>query len=255
MKTWMVTGCHDRRWLDNVVANYARQTRVDKHLIIVENGGGIGAALDCVALPGVVVLQSEPGPAQPLNAALAWLREHASPADWFCKADSDDYYGPGYLESIQPAIDEGLDYAGRSSLYIRTTEDRLWYVEGKPAHVFHGPTIAARIGSALDFPLVRDWGEDAEWCLVMQRAGKSCVTLPPEHVCYQRHAGHAHTWPVSDLELRGAWPVEFIDLGPFDARVVDGTIPRPPGTSLGVEPLSPETFMPFRVLREQLGVS
>jgi len=131
MKTWMVTGCHDRRWLDNVVANYARQTRVDKHLIIVENGGGIGAALDCVALPGVVVLQSEPGPAQPLNAALAWLREHASPADWFCKADSDDYYGPGYLESIQPAIDEGLDYAGRSSLYIRTTEDRLWYVEGK----------------------------------------------------------------------------------------------------------------------------
>jgi len=251
---WMTSGLHERRWLDNVVTNYARQTHTDKRLIIVSNGKDLGCAADCIGLPGVVVLQSESGPAQPLNAALAWLREHANPNDWFCKCDADDYYGSGYLDSIRPAIEAGADYAGRSSLYIRTTEGRLWFVEGKPdAHVVHGPTIAARIATALDFPIANGWGEDTDWCLAMRRAGKSCVTLPPEHFCYQRHAGHAHTWPVSDLELRGAWDVEFIDLGPFDADVVNGIKPRPLGMSLGVEPMSPETFMPFRVLREQLG--
>lgn len=256
MITWMVTGLHQPGWLANAVANYARQTHAGKRLIIVENGKGLGAAADCVGLPGVVVLQSESGPAQPLNAALSWLREHASPDDWFCKADSDDAYFPAYLDSILEAVEAGADYAGRSSLYIRTTDNRLWYVEGKQdAYVFHGPTIAARIGSALDFPEVKDWAEDAEWCLAMHRAGESCVALPPEHVCYQRHAGHAHTWPVSDLELRGAWDVEFFDLGPFDADVVNGTKPRPLGVSLGVEPMRPETFMPFRILREQMGLA
>jgi hypothetical protein len=251
---WMVSGAHNPGWLDNVVTNYARQTRTDKRLIIVENGNGLGCATDCVGLPGVVVLQSEPGPAQPLNAALAWLRVNASPDDWFCKCDADDYYGPRYLESIEVAVAAGVDYAGRSSLYIRTTENRLWYVEGKPdVHVFHGPTLAARIGSAVEFPVVKDWGEDAEWCLAMHQAGKSCVTLPPEHCCYQRHADTAHAWPVSDLELRGAWDVEFFDLGPFDVDVVNGTKSRPLGMSLGVEPMSPDTFMPIRVLREKLG--
>jgi len=71
---WMITGLHEHRWLNSVVSNYARQTHASKGLVIVENGKGLGCAADCVGLPGVVVLQSEPGPAQPLNVALDWLR-------------------------------------------------------------------------------------------------------------------------------------------------------------------------------------
>lgn len=250
---WMISGLHHQRWLENVVGNFARQTCSNKRLIIVENGNGSGCAADCVGLAGVTVLESEPGPAQPLNAALTWLRAHASPDDWFCKCDADDYYGPGYLDSLRPAIEAGADYCGRSGLFIRTSEGRLWFVEGKSdAHVFHGPTIAGRIGAALDFPIVRDWGEDSEWCQAMYRAGKSCVALPPEHVCYQRHAKNVHTWPVTDDELRGAWDVEFIDLGPFDADVVNGLKPRPCGMSLGVAEMSAENCMPLRVLRERM---
>jgi glycosyltransferase involved in cell wall biosynthesis len=245
----MVTGLHDRRWLDNVVANYALQTHANKRLIIVENGKGLGYAADCVGLPGVVVLQSEPGPAQPLNVALEWMRANASPYDWFCKCDADDYYGPKYLESLRPAIESGADYAGRSSLYIRTTEGRLWYVEWESyGHLFHGPTLTARVSSALDFPVVKDWGEDEGWCQAMHRAGRLPFTVPPEGFCYQRWADYEHTWPCADYEIRTSWNSPFVDLGIFDAEIVNGTKSRPIGLNLGIAELTADTFMPFRIL-------
>lgn len=246
MTLWMVTGLHDERWSMNVTANYARQTYEQKRLIIVENGGASAAGF--VGLPGVVVLASERGPAQPLNVALEWLRENAATDDWFAKCDADDYYGPGYLASMS-RID--ADYCGRASLYIRNTEGRLWYVEGEAGgHLFHGPTLAAPIRSALDFPITPDWGEDAAWCRAMHEAGRTAGTVAPEGFCYQRWPTYRHTWPCTDLELRTSWEAEFIDLGPIDYDIVNGVRPRPRGTSLGVAELTSDNFMPFRQLRE-----
>lgn len=246
---WMVTGLHDRRWLENVLANYARQTRADKRLIIVENGKGLGCAADCV-----VVLQSEPGPAQPLNAALAWLREHASPDDWFCKCDADDYYGPKYLESIQSAIEAGADYAGRCDLYIRTMAGHLWYQEqglrGFCNGIANGPTLAARVGTALDFPIVEPWGEDTAWIQIMQQAGRRFYSLPPEGMAYQRWSNNEHTWPCTDDELIEGCTVPTFDLGPWNADIVNGTVPRLQGTLL--EPVPFTGGMPLRILRESL---
>jgi hypothetical protein len=85
----------------------------------------------------------------------------------------------------------------------------------------------------------------------MHHEGRTCQALAPESLCYQRH-GIGHAWPVTDLELRGAWDVEFRDLGVFDTRIVDGVIPRPEGESLGVMPFDLDNFMPARLLREQL---
>jgi len=249
---WMVTGLHNPRWLPNILANYERQTHPSKGLIIVENGAGIGATHPERGDRVSVILRSDPGPAQPLNAALAWLRSHAKADDWFCKADSDDYYGPGYLSSLLPAIKSGAAYCGRASLYIRTTEDRLWYVEGEPnAHLFHGPTLAGRVSSALDFPVVTDWGEDEAWCKAMYRDGRMPFTLPPEHFCYQRWADYEHTWPCTDYEIRTSWDAPFLDLGPFDPEIVNGSKPRPSGFDIGVAELTPETFMPFRILQQR----
>jgi glycosyltransferase involved in cell wall biosynthesis len=219
---WMVTGLHDPRWLPNILDNYERQTYLDKGLILVENGPGVGVA-EVARLPsGVVVLKSESGPAQPLNVGLQWLRSH-SPSDWFCKCDSDDYYGPGYLSSLLPAIKSGADYCGRASLFIRTTEDRLWYVEGEPnAHLFHGPTLAGRVSSALDFPVVKDWGEDEGWCQAMYRNGRMPFTVHPEHFCYQRWPDYTHTWPCTDYEIRTSWNSPFVDLGIFDVEIEIG---------------------------------
>ena len=264
MTIWMISGLHDSRWLENIVDNYARQTYEEKNLVLIENGNGLGRAADDARLvggddshdrvEGVVVMQSGPGPAQPLNAALLWLRTHAAPNDWFAKCDSDDYYGPEYLNSITRAIEAGADYAGRSSLYIRTTDNRLWYVEGNPdAYVFHGPTIAGKITSSCDFPVVNDWGEDAEWCLQMRAAGRVPCVLPAEGVCYQRWGNYCHTWPCTDFEIRTSWSATFHDLGEFDRDVVDGKKLKPLGVTLEAPEFSVENSMAVRVLMEKLG--
>ena len=251
MTIWMVTGLHDARWLTNTVANFERQTYAKKRLIVVENGPGAGCSRN---LPvGTIVLTSEPGPAHPLNASLAWLRANASPDDWFCKCDSDDYYGPGYLDSFAQAATSGADYAGRASLYIRTTEGRLWYVEGEAnGDLFHGPTLVARISTALDFPVVERWGEDERWCRLMRDAGMRPCTIAPENFCYQRWSSYDHTWPCTDHELRTSWDAPFIDLGDVNLDVVNGVIPRPAGKELPVPSISVHDLMPVRVLKEEM---
>ena len=257
MKTWMVTGLHDRRWLENTLANFARQTRSDKRLIIVENGKGLGCAADCIGLPGVTVLHSEPGAAQPLNTALGWLREHASPDDWFAKCDADDAYFSGYLDSIQEAVDAGADYCGRCDLFIRTQSGHLWYQEqglrGFCNGVANGPTLCARIGTAMEFEIVERWGEDLLWQHAMQQAGRRFYALPPEGMAYQRWPDNAHTWPCTDDELIEGCTVPTYDLGLYNTDIVDGIVPRPKGTLL--EPVPFTGGMPMRILREQLGAA
>jgi hypothetical protein len=234
---WCIAGLHDPKWLSNIWENFDRQTYLGKRLVIVENGLGVGHGGSWKA----TVLQSEKGAAQPLNAGLRYIRSVASADDKFCKFDADDYYGPEYLSGI---AESKTDYCGRSSLYIRTTNDRLWFAQGdSDAYVFHGPSIAGKV-----------WGEDAEWCLAMHREGRNCEVLKPEGLCYQRHANNEHAWPVTDSELRGSWGVEFFDLGEFDRLVVDGILERP-RESLGIAEFSFENFMPARVLRERLGSS
>lgn len=245
---WMVSGLHDPRWADNIRRNFDRQTYADRKLLVVENGAGRGA------MGMGVRLTSKPGAAAPLNVALDWLWTHAAVYDWFCKCDADDYYGPGYLESIATAIVRGADYCGRSSLYVKTTTGRLWYAEGAPDETsFHGPTIAGRISLALQFPDGTQWGEDDAWCRDMRAAGRRSTVLAPEGFCYQRHADYRHTWPCSDYDLRVSWPVEFLDLGAIDYRVVNGTVPRPAGIRLAQPSVAGvDDLMAVRVLQQSM---
>ena len=248
MKLWMVTGLHNPRWAINVRENFERQQFANRALIVVKNGAGRDASIDAD-----IILQSEQGPAQPFNEALAWLRINASSNDWFCKCDADDYYGPYYLDSIELAADSGVDYAGRASLYIKTTKGRLWFAEAKQGtHVFHGPTLAGRIGSSCDFPVTHDWGEDAAWCELMYAAGRSCYRLLPEHFCYQRWDDYAHTWPCTDFEIRTSWMTQFNDLGSLDLSIVNGEQIRPTGTLLEMPPITIDNLMAVRVLKERL---
>lgn len=249
---WMISGLHDIRWLNNIIANYNRQTYPYRKLIIVENGKGIGATKNVQLPKGTVVLTSDTGPAQPMNAGLEYLKKNKKYNDWFCKCDSDDYYGPQYLLQIKNNIKPGIDYLGRKSLYIKTTDDQLWYAESQDSdYIFHGPTLAARVGKSLLFPLVQGWGEDGEWCKQMYAKGRKCITLPAEGFCYQRWNNVTHTWPCTDLELRTLWQVEFIDLGKVNFDIINGTIKRPNGNILNVPELDSSNFMPFRILREQ----
>ena len=256
MKTWMVTGIHNLRWLPNAIANFDRQSRnQERGIILIENGSGIGVT-DGVKLPaGTVVLRSDVGAAQPLNAALSWLRYHA-PDDWFCKCDSDDYYGPQYLESVHEAIQFEADYAGRCDMYIRTQSGHLWYQEqghrGFCDAIANGPTLCARVSSAEDFPEVQYWGEDTLWCQRMHELGHRFYALPPEHMCYQRWNDNEHTWPCTDEEIIAGCSVPFWDLGQLSTDVIDGIVTRPKGTRIQAPTLTLDNSMPFRILMTQL---
>jgi hypothetical protein len=256
----MVTGLHDARWLRNAVDNFERQRREwfaqARGLILIENGNGLGVT-DGTQLPaGTVVLRSDTGAAQPLNAALSWLRTNTSPDDWFCKCDSDDYYGPQYLESIHEAVQFEADYAGRCDMYIRTQSGHLWYQEqglrGFCEGLANGPTLCARVSSAEDFPEVQYWGEDTLWCARMKELGNRFYALPPEHMCYQRWHDNEHAWPCTDTEIIAGCSVPFWDLGLWDSDIVDRVISRPKGTRIVAPPLTLETSMPYRILMEQL---
>jgi hypothetical protein len=244
---WLITGLHDPIWLDNILDNYTRQTFPCK-LLIVENGKGLGAAWNVDSI-GVYVIRSDVGVSQYINAGLNWLREVAHNNDWFCKFDSDDYYGPEYVYQIAQA--EYSDYMGRNSIYIKTMSNHLWYLEGSSKSVFHGPTLAGRIGTAVDFPEVNDWGEDAKWCNAMQAAGRSAYVLPPEGFCYQRWNNYNHVWPCSDMELRTSWLKPIRDLGIFDQEIVNSKKSRPDGTVLAIPEITADNFMPFRIMREK----
>jgi len=256
MKTWMVTGLHDPKWLGNILSNYERQTHPSKGLILVENGQGIDATSPEKGDRVSVILRSEPGPAQPLNAALAWLRSHASPDDWFAKCDSDDYYGPSYLDSIQEAVKSEADYAGRPDLFIKTQSGHLWLasrnLRGFCDEVANGPTLCARVASSEDFPVVQYWGEDSLWCSSMQEKGNRFYALAPEGMCYQRWSDNAHTWPCTDIEIIAGCSVPIWDLGLWNPDVVDGLVPRPQGVRVEAPPLTLENSMSTRVLMESL---
>lgn len=249
---WMISGLHDVCWLQNILANYNRQEYPHRRLIIVENGKGIGVTKNIQLPIGTIVLTSNPGPAEPMNAALHFLKKHRKYDNWFCKCDADDYYGPQYLLQIRAGIKLGADYLGRKSLYIKTTDNHLWYAESKDSDfIFHGPTIAARVGAAVEFPLVQGWGEDAQWCKTMNRIGRKSVILPAEGFCYQRWSNYQHSWPCTDFEIRTLWQVEFLDLGNLDLDVVNGVKERPLGKSLDVPEVDSSNFMPFRILKEK----
>ena len=247
----MISGLHDPRWLYNILDNYNRQKYLYKRLIIVENGNGINVTKDQQLPIGTIVLTSKRGPTQAINVGISFLKAKNKLKDWFCKCDADDYYGPEYIAQINKASKSGADYIGRDSLYIKTMDGRLWYAEGKSEYIFHGPTLAAKIGGVLDFPLVTDWGEDYEWCKAMHNSGKKALAIKPEGFCYQRWGDYKHTWPCTDFEIRTSWLVDFFDIGTLDFDIVNGIKIRPSGIILERPVVDYTNFMPFRILKEK----
>jgi hypothetical protein len=251
MTIWMVVGLHKRRWQENVLRNFRRQVHADKRLVIVLNGEYADIDYDGEYTNWMSLHRSGSDPAQVMNCALNHLRENADHDDWFCKCDADDYYGPLYLQHV--AENTLADYSGLKSVYVKSQDNKLWFAEGNArTAIVHGPTIAARVGTALRFKEGLDWGEDTLWCQEMQAAGREHSIRPSDGFCYQRWAGYSHTWPCTDEELLAAWPIPMYELGEFDEEVVDGLKPHRYSKVLEARELTLNNSMPYRVLMERM---
>jgi hypothetical protein len=246
---WCISGLCDPKWLSNIFGNFDRQKLPRKKLIIVENGNGIGATKKLNK--NIVIIKSTKGPGQYMNAALDYLKNNCRPNDWWCKFDSDDYYGPNYLINLKRAIKPNIHFLGKRTLYIKTTNNKLWKATSKSEYQFHGPTLAARLKDTIPFPLVNGWGEDGEWCQLMYSAGKKYKALPENDFLYCRYSDNEHAWPAKDNELRAMWQVEFDEMDEIDYDIINGIKPFCADRHYPVLDMTPENFMPFRILQEQ----
>ncbi len=223
--TWLVTGIDSPEWVGHVLANVRRQTVHDLRLVAVRNGAGRDVDPGPLLDAGAIVVESERGCAEYINAGIAEVRERARPDDLFLKFDSDDYYGPRYVErALAAATRRGA--VCQTDIFVRMPGGALWSLTW-PAGVVgvrHGPTLGGLVRDVVDFPRSPDdWGEDGLWVKAMLDAGVEFRAVPMGHFAYLRHAGRRHAFPVADESLRHIWTrAEVCALGPWDESVVNG---------------------------------
>jgi hypothetical protein len=191
---------------------------------------------DAVGFRGQVgeFIESEDGLAEPMNAGLAYARQHGRAGDWFCKWDDDDYYGPRALEVVEEGRSQGALVAGRMAVWVRTTTGGLWFIDGPqrawvpPGQAPHGPTLCVPLVRAVS-PHRDDWGEDAAWVAAMRAAGGRVWAGRAGSFAWCRWGtSHGHSWPFPDLALVGLQTYPMLDVGePFAARRVEDDHPGP----------------------------
>lgn len=239
MTAWLVTGIDSAAWVGNALANARRQTVQDLRLVAVRNGAGLEVDPGQLRDAGAIVVESEHGCAEYVNAGITEVRRRAAPSDLFLKFDADDYYGPRYVERALAAAAPGVAVC-QTAIFVRMPSGELWSVTW-PAGVVgvrQGPTLGCLVRDLRDFPRSpSDWGEDGLWLKEMLGAGVEFCAVPMGHFCYLRHADRHHAFPIADESLRHIWgPAEVRSLGPWDEAVVNGERPAPDGVPIPFDP-------------------
>src|SRR3990170_591474 len=235
-RVWCIAGLDSPAWAQNVRENFSRATDgVHAHLVVVENGDGVGAWGTPGKYSPCTVVRSETGCANYINAGLKLVREFEEPGDWFAKFDSDDYYGRGWFHQHKGLAESGVRAAAASSVFVRMANWKTFFVDFEVtlgdilsnSKVLHGPTLAAEVSVSLDFPTPKEaWGEDADWVDAMRASGVQFHALSEHGFTYCRHRDRNHAFPVPDEFLLGVYPnAKVYDVGLWDRAVVDGLVP------------------------------
>lgn len=238
MVIWCITGIDSLDWLQNTRNNFIRTSQnIDARLILVENGSGINTIT--TLFDNEILLKSEPGVSSYINTGLYYIRHYGNTNDWFCKFDSDDFYGESYLRDILSLSNNGAKAVGSASLFVKTESDKLLFVDAgyKQGDVLydppHGPTLSSQIDVALNFPIPPDpWGEDMLWYESMKNAGVQFISRQHYGFAYCRYNHRQHTFPPREGELRHCWTAPTFDIGPWNESVVEGYVPMPCGVDI-----------------------
>lgn len=186
-------------FVDDVVANFCHQRYLDKILVVVENGAGVGSWGGPCHKPHL--LYSRPditNKSDALNLGLEGARSLG--AEYFAIFDDDDWYGPGYLNEVARCAHydvtgieryEYQDPSGSRWCHPEGREDRQ--VEGG----LHGGTLAGRLSVAPAFFPV-NYCEEILWCRDAERAGLSMYARRAHDFVYRRFPDpeHRHTFPA-----------------------------------------------------------
>lgn len=217
MRPLVVVPFHDPKWLENVEANLARQT-AEARVVFATNGKAAGfESTRWQTTP------SGNSHADAVNAGVAWAR--ARDFTHVVLFDSDDYYGPAYVEHALAAL-ERADFCGKRRIFTRLQDGQLHLFE-RPGRCFVFASVAFRLDRFVE---VRDVQDNClDWSARMRDSGSSSVDTGPADYCYLRHGGNAH-WDgrIPDVMVRAAWgPSRCYGAAPDDTvDSPDGWAPR-----------------------------
>lgn len=222
---WCIVGINCKNWINNTKENFNRCKIKNSRLLVVENGDGIG--LWGEPQDDEVVIQSDSGASEYINAGLNYIRKNGSDKDWFMKFDSDDYYGKNRLIQIKE-VAKKYHAAGSVNIIIKTPNDKMLLIDDGNREEFlldkipHGPTLTGSILYALDFPKPQEkWGEDTMWVNEMRDNGILFGSLPIDGFAYVRHEQGTHTFPIPNDLIRHIWLEKMYDIGKWDSEIIE----------------------------------
>lgn len=197
----------------NLLTNFHRQRR--GRLLVVANGAALDVS-EWMASDTITVIRSSAHQADAMNAGLAWLRSRNA-SSW-ARFDDDDYYGPGYLESVESSLADhgGLVVSGMPWRFVML-DDGLHQFQGDGE--FTGGSLAASSAFVQDFP--RADNDDLQWCRKVRAQGARFVERPARGYCYNRTTrsaprvilgGSALTrFGFGESRFYGQMPIEAVD--------------------------------------------
>lgn len=212
-----------------VAANFHRSfARLGFSLVLVRSGAARGFPF-MWNIPPVAIDTDETNPGQVRNVGLRYVLNHGGGIVAFM--DDDDIYFQAHAAELIAAWEPGA-VVGRSSHFIKTRDERLVHVEvGSNGPVNLMPQTC--LGHSDDIAMWRIQDkerEDPDWCEAMRDSGVKLKALgSPVGFCFDNHP-YGHVWAPPDSEW--ALRADAFDLGPYDAGIVDGSKPIPPGTKI-----------------------
>lgn len=187
----LIITCHDPKWINNSLNNINRQT-IKTDVLFVLNGAAKNTKIQFNSLV------SSDNHADAVNVGIQYAKDKNY--ENIILFDSDDYYGPKYIEKqIQHLKDH--DYVGKKSIYTKFEKENGLYFFERKERCFLFATIAAKTKCFL--PVKNILNNCYDWCKRMNEAGYIYVESDSLDYCYLRH-NNAH-WKLPDAIVKKAW--------------------------------------------------
>jgi hypothetical protein len=212
---------------NNTIENFKRQIYKDKKLIIIENGDGVDSFRDSE----YIILSSGKHQSLAKNEGIDWIKKNGG--GWWTVFDSDDYYGPNYLEEISQNLNKS-EVIGKHDRFIKTENDKLVLTynlcENNYSSSIQGPTITARAEECCYFEEVYDsFGKPVSWddslfIKKMTQMGARIYSTSRYNFIQCRYKDAQHVWKITSNEIIQAF-LEYggkaIRLDEFDYDIVN----------------------------------
>lgn len=200
-----------REWCAlRVAENFRRQRHPEKRLIVIENGGAVGACKRYGISPHITLV-SDNHLSVAKNAGVDWVRKNGG--GFWTTFDDDDYYGADYLSRCALHARHGR-VVGAPRHFVQLADGLHLFNRDTLAgefggDCFHGATLGAWAEESVRFPVV-NLGEEAGFCSAMRAAGARLWSVGAGEYVYHRHGSH-HVWRATDIQVRRATGDSWLD--------------------------------------------